>query len=78
MIGSNVGLLRNVRLLSTDSSDPNKVDEPFKVEEAETVQAPPPPSEKVIQSNLLNNSIELLVLQCFYITCQTLSKFSVT
>ncbi|KAH7672215.1 putative oxidoreductase protein [Dioscorea alata] len=44
----NVGLLRNVRLLSTDSIDPNKVDEPFKVEEAETVQAPPPPSEKLL------------------------------
>ncbi|KAJ0984421.1 hypothetical protein J5N97_002777 [Dioscorea zingiberensis] len=41
----NVGLLRNVRLLSTDS---NKVDEPFKVEEAETVQVPPPPSEKLL------------------------------
>lgn len=37
-----------MRLLSTDSSDPNKVDEPFKVEEAETVQAPPPPSEKLL------------------------------
>lgn len=78
MICRNVGLLRNVRLLSTDSIDPNKVDEPFKVEEAETVQAPPPPSEKVIQTDLLDNSLELLVLQCFYITCQTLSKYFVT
>lgn len=32
------------RLLSTHS---NKVDEPFKVEEAETVNVPPPLSEKV-------------------------------
>ncbi|XP_073103504.1 uncharacterized protein At1g32220, chloroplastic isoform X2 [Elaeis guineensis] len=37
------GLLRNWRLLSTDS---NRVDEPFKVEEAETVKVPPPPSDK--------------------------------
>lgn len=34
----------NVRYLSTDS---NKVDEPFKVQEAETVNIPPPPTEKV-------------------------------
>lgn len=34
----------NGRYLSTDS---NKVDEPLKVEEAETVNVPPPPSEKV-------------------------------
>lgn len=32
------------RYLSTES---NKVDEPFKVEEAETVNVPPPPTEKV-------------------------------
>jgi len=32
------------RNLCTDS---NKVDEPFKVEEAETVNVPPPPTEKV-------------------------------
>ncbi|WCJ30459.1 NAD(P)-binding Rossmann-fold superfamily protein [Euphorbia peplus] len=33
------------RCLTTDS---NKVDEPFKVEEAETVDVPPPPSEKLL------------------------------
>ncbi|KAL9680367.1 hypothetical protein QQ045_018245 [Rhodiola kirilowii] len=33
------------RFLSTDS---NKVDEPFMVEEAETVNVPPPPSEKLL------------------------------
>ncbi|KAM7459644.1 hypothetical protein LguiA_036638 [Lonicera macranthoides] len=37
---------RNGRFLSTDSS--NKVDEPFKVEEAETVNVPPPPTEKLL------------------------------
>ncbi|XP_021805291.1 uncharacterized protein At1g32220, chloroplastic [Prunus avium] len=36
---------RNGRYLSTDSS---KVDEPFKVEEAETVNIPPPPTEKLL------------------------------
>ncbi|XP_050215423.1 uncharacterized protein At1g32220, chloroplastic [Mercurialis annua] len=36
---------RNTRYLTTDS---NKVDEPFKVEEAETVDVPPPPTEKVL------------------------------
>ncbi|KAK8550598.1 hypothetical protein V6N13_119114 [Hibiscus sabdariffa] len=36
---------KNGRLLSTES---NKVDEPFKVEEAETVNVPPPPSEKLL------------------------------
>ena len=35
----------NGRYLSTDSS--NKVDETVKVEEAETVNVPPPPTEKV-------------------------------
>lgn len=35
----------NGRYLSTDS---NKVDEPLKVEEAETVNVPPPPSEKLL------------------------------
>lgn len=39
MVGS-----RNGRFLTTDS---NNVDEPFKVEEAETVDIPPPPTEKV-------------------------------
>ncbi|KAK4729144.1 hypothetical protein R3W88_022132 [Solanum pinnatisectum] len=36
---------RNVRFLSTES---NKTDEPFKVEEAETVNMPPPPMEKLL------------------------------
>lgn len=36
---------RNVRFLSTES---NKTDEPFKVEEAETVNMPPPPTEKLL------------------------------
>ncbi|KAE8732532.1 NAD(P)-binding Rossmann-fold superfamily protein isoform 2 [Hibiscus syriacus] len=36
---------KNGRFLSTES---NKVDEPFKVEEAETVNVPPPPSEKLL------------------------------
>lgn len=36
---------RNGRHLSTDT---NKVDEPFKVEEAETVNVPPPPTEKLL------------------------------
>jgi uncharacterized protein YbjT (DUF2867 family) len=40
LAGSNTG-----RYLSTDS---NKVDEPFKVEEAETVNVPPPPTEKLL------------------------------
>ncbi|XP_055819941.1 uncharacterized protein At1g32220, chloroplastic [Solanum dulcamara] len=36
---------RNVRFLSTES---NKTDEPIKVEEAETVNMPPPPTEKLL------------------------------
>lgn len=36
---------RNGRFLSTTSS---KIDEPLKVEEAETVNVPPPPSEKLL------------------------------
>ncbi|KAF5207157.1 NAD(P)-binding Rossmann-fold superfamily protein [Thalictrum thalictroides] len=39
-------IYKNGRLLSTDSS--NKLDEPFKVEEAETVKVPPPPSDKLL------------------------------
>ncbi|KAM5564611.1 hypothetical protein ABKV19_018938 [Rosa sericea] len=35
----------NGRYLSGES---NKVDEPFKVEEAETIQVPPPPTEKLL------------------------------
>ncbi|GMP28523.1 hypothetical protein CsSME_00004028 [Camellia sinensis var. sinensis] len=42
---STVAVSRNGRLLSTG---PNKVDEPFKVEEAETVEVPPPPTEKLL------------------------------
>ncbi|KAL5974431.1 hypothetical protein ACLOJK_031096 [Asimina triloba] len=47
---SAIGVSKNVRLLSTDS---NKVDEPFKaepgkVEEAETINVLPPPSEKLL------------------------------
>ncbi|KAA8547846.1 hypothetical protein F0562_004275 [Nyssa sinensis] len=40
-----VALSRNGRLLSTGS---DKVDEPFKVEEAETVKVTPPPAEKLL------------------------------
>lgn len=40
-----MGGAKNGRFLSTES---NKIDEPFKVEEAETVNVPPPPSEKVL------------------------------
>ncbi|WOG81326.1 hypothetical protein DCAR_0100472 [Daucus carota subsp. sativus] len=42
---STTSVSRNVRFLSTTS---NKVDEPLKVEEAETVNIPPPPSEKLL------------------------------
>ncbi|ONI33006.1 hypothetical protein PRUPE_1G399300 [Prunus persica] len=42
---SSLPRLLNGRYLSTDSS---KVDEPFKVEEAETVNIPPPPTEKLL------------------------------
>ncbi|EEF46829.1 conserved hypothetical protein [Ricinus communis] len=42
---SAVAASRNGRYLSTDS---NKVDEPFKVEEAETVNVPPPAAEKLL------------------------------
>lgn len=44
---STMAATRNGRHLSTDT---NKVDEPFKVEEAETVNVPPPPTEKVLHS----------------------------
>lgn len=37
---------KNGRLLSTG---PTKVEEPFKVDEAETVEVPPPPTEKVFR-----------------------------
>ncbi|GMQ02698.1 hypothetical protein CsSME_00048806 [Camellia sinensis var. sinensis] len=40
-----MAVARNERFLSTDST---KVDEPFKVEEGETVNSPPPPSEKLL------------------------------
>lgn len=42
---SSVAASENHWLLCTD---PNKTDEPFKVEEAETVDTPPPPSEKLL------------------------------
>ncbi|KAK4374104.1 hypothetical protein RND71_004781 [Anisodus tanguticus] len=42
---SSVASSRNVRFLSTES---NKTDEPFKVEEAETVNMPPLPTEKLL------------------------------
>ncbi|KAJ8538785.1 hypothetical protein K7X08_030081 [Anisodus acutangulus] len=42
---SSVASSRNVRFLATES---NKTDEPFKVEEAETVNTPPPPTEKLL------------------------------
>ncbi|WRX35318.1 NAD(P)-binding domain - like 10 [Theobroma cacao] len=40
-----VGGSKNGRFLSTES---DKVDDPFNVEEAETVHVPPPPSEKLL------------------------------
>lgn len=40
-----MAVARNGRFLSTDST---KVDEPFKIEEGETVNSPPPPSEKLL------------------------------
>ncbi|OIV97710.1 hypothetical protein TanjilG_12467 [Lupinus angustifolius] len=40
-----MAMSKSVRNLSTDS---NKVDEPFKVEEAETVNVPPPPTERLL------------------------------
>ncbi|XP_010108306.2 uncharacterized protein At1g32220, chloroplastic [Morus notabilis] len=40
-----MGVSNSERYLSTES---NKVDEPFKVEEAETVNVPPPPTEKLL------------------------------
>ncbi|CAI9772310.1 unnamed protein product [Fraxinus pennsylvanica] len=51
---SNIATSRNGRFLSTESNkntdgkDSTKVDEPFKVEEAETVDVPPPPTEKLL------------------------------
>ncbi|GMQ02699.1 hypothetical protein CsSME_00048806 [Camellia sinensis var. sinensis] len=45
-----MAVARNERFLSTDST---KVDEPFKVEEGETVNSPPPPSEKVVNGLLV-------------------------
>lgn len=53
---SNAAASRNWRFLSTDS---NKVDEPFKVEEAETVNDPPPQSEKVL---FFRNSLACFIL----------------
>ncbi|KAL2548165.1 NAD(P)-binding Rossmann-fold superfamily protein [Forsythia ovata] len=51
---SNIAASRSGRFLSTDSNkttvgkNSNKTDEPFKVEEAETVHVPPPPTEKLL------------------------------
>ncbi|KAF5935238.1 hypothetical protein HYC85_026367 [Camellia sinensis] len=45
-----MAVARNGRFLSTDST---KVDEPFKVEEGETVNSPPPPLEKVVNGLLV-------------------------
>ncbi|KAF5456863.1 hypothetical protein F2P56_026295 [Juglans regia] len=42
---STMAVSRNGRYISTDST---KADEPFKVEEAETVNVPPPPTEKLL------------------------------
>lgn len=41
--------LKNSRFLSTKDSN---FDKPLKVEEAETVNVPPPPSEKVLSRKL--------------------------
>jgi hypothetical protein len=51
----------NGRAFTTDS---NKVDEPFKVEEAETVPPPPPPTEKVFYNYA--NILIFLVCVCIY------------
>ncbi|XP_028799045.1 uncharacterized protein At1g32220, chloroplastic [Neltuma alba] len=40
-----ITIAKNGRYLCTDT---NKVDEPFKVEEAETINTPPPPTEKLL------------------------------
>ncbi|KAK4274512.1 hypothetical protein QN277_017720 [Acacia crassicarpa] len=40
-----ITIAKNGRYLCTDS---NKVDEPFKAEEAETINTPPPPTEKLL------------------------------
>ncbi|XP_059275299.1 uncharacterized protein At1g32220, chloroplastic [Lycium ferocissimum] len=42
---SSVAPSKNLRFLSTES---NRTDEPFRVEEAETVNVPPPPTEKLL------------------------------
>lgn len=41
-----MAISKNARLMSSDTT--NKVDGPFKVEEAETVNMPPPPSDKLL------------------------------
>lgn len=59
----------NGRYLSTDS---NKVDEPLKVEEAETVNVPPPPTEKVQAAvNLLVCLLDgsFVCFLAFWLTC---------
>lgn len=45
LAGRRVTALTNQRFICTDSS---KTDEPFKVEEADTVNVPPPPTEKLL------------------------------
>ncbi|CAL5434858.1 unnamed protein product [Camellia sinensis] len=45
-----MAVARNGRFLSTDST---KVNKPFKVEEGETVNSPPPPLEKVVNGLLV-------------------------
>ena len=60
---------RNVRFLSTTS---NKVDEPLKVEEAETVNIPPPPSEKVLKITIFNNYLLCIPIRC----CDIISLLS--
>lgn len=57
-------MAKNVRYMCTD---PNKVDEPFKVEEAETVNTPPPPTEKVICND---NDIEMFAF-VFHSVCMS-------
>uniref|UniRef100_A0A1S3BCB9 NAD(P)-binding domain-containing protein n=1 Tax=Cucumis melo TaxID=3656 RepID=A0A1S3BCB9_CUCME len=61
---------RSGRPFSTDS---NKIDEPFKVEEAETVNVPPPPTEKVYEMKargfLVILSISLTLISVISLVC---------
>lgn len=56
---STMAASRGGRPFSTDS---NKIDEPFKVEEAETVNVPPPPTEKVYEMKARGFSLFCLYL----------------